>query len=130
MPQAAAYNLVTLLALLAAGSASCSTAYTTRPGRFDPTVVTKLHRDASTAKDVRQLLGTPSGQAAVRLPGQTLPSNSWFYEKVDIEIPAEAAPSTSFVFRQTVLFVFFKNDRYDGYWWFSNAPEIVVKKVP
>lgn len=77
---------------------------------------THLQRDISTMDEVTRIFGKPNGSGRMLLPGDPNPLTVWFYEKM--EITSEGAQVDV---RQDVMLIFFREGRFDGYWWFSDA---------
>lgn len=73
-----------------------------------------LRQGKSTLQDVAKSLGEPTGKGREMLPFMDSPRDTWtyYYEEGDLKDD-----------RRLFLFVFFKNQRYDGYMWFSSLPE-------
>ena len=74
----------------------------------------KLVQGVSTEQDIIKALGTPTGKGREMLPFMDAPRDTWtyYYEEGDMKDD-----------RRLFLFVFVKNQRYDGYMWFSSLPE-------
>lgn len=72
----------------------------------------------STEQDVLNTLGIPVGKGREMLPFMVTPRTTWtyYYEEGDEKDD-----------RRLFLFVFFANQRYDGYMWFSSLPEFKPK---
>ncbi len=68
--------------------------------------------------DVERLLGKPDGTGAMLLPSATAPETVWIYELMELETDSTRGPR----FFQEVLLVFFREDRFDGFLWFSDFP--------
>ncbi len=90
------------------------------PPKLEPfntdALTTVLTRGASTMDEVREALGAPNGSGSALLPTAEGPRKVWFYEKMKASMFG-AAPSVE----QHVLMVFFKDDRFDGFLWFSGG---------
>ena len=73
-----------------------------------------LTQGVSTEQDVAKALGTPVGKGREMLPFMDKPRDTWtyYYEEGDLTDD-----------RRLFLFVFFANQRYDGYMWFSSLPD-------
>lgn len=71
----------------------------------------------STQQDVRVALGNPSGQGRSMLPWQGSPRTLWSYYYEEGVIDLGGANSDD---RRIFLFLFFDDDRFDGYMWFSS----------
>lgn len=66
----------------------------------------------STKKDVRLLLGEPRGRGMARISQDPAPRDLWFYEYVR---------SDGQTIDLKMLIVLFKDDIYDGHFWFSSV---------
>lgn len=76
---------------------------------------TILKSGESSSQDVLNALGTPTGKGQEMLPFMDSIRVTWtyYYEQLDLDDDS-----------RLFLFVFFdKNNRYDGYMWFSSLPE-------
>ncbi len=75
---------------------------------------TALRLRESTPPDVLRVLGPPFGKGQVLLPIDPKPRAMWsyYYEEGDMKD-----------IRRIFLFVYFDQDRYDGYMWFSSLPQ-------
>jgi hypothetical protein len=95
----------------------CAKHKTTREVAFNFSVLeTDLRRGTSTTDDVRRLIGEPNGSGGMLLPTDPEPRTVWFYEKFEV-----TAEGKQIDVKQDVLLIFFQGDRFDGYWWFSDA---------
>ncbi len=100
--------MVVFLVLLSAGC-DIKVRVGTRP---DTTVLEKsLRIGESTRADVLAALGEPYGKGRAVLPIDRKPRTMWsyYYEEGDLKDD-----------RRIFLFVYFDQDRYDGYMWFSS----------
>jgi hypothetical protein len=73
----------------------------------------------STSADVLRVLGEPFGRGKAMLPIIHSTSKvlwSYYYEEASMKDA-----------RRIFLFVFFDQDRYDGYMWFSSLPKDLAK---
>ena len=70
-----------------------------------------LRMGQSTPADVAAALGEPNGKGRVMLPIEAKPRTMWsyYYEEGTLEDA-----------RRMVVFVYFDQDRYDGYMWYSS----------
>jgi hypothetical protein len=88
--------------------------------QIDPGVIDKtFHLKESTTTDVLNVLGEPFGKGKAMLPVAHETSRTmwtYFYEQGDMKDS-----------RGMYLFVFFDQDRYDGYMWFSSLPSDIPK---
>jgi len=75
---------------------------------------TALRVGESTRADVLAALGQPFGTGKAMLPIDPKPRTMWsyYYEEGDLKDA-----------RRIFLFVYFDQDRYDGYMWFSSLPK-------
>lgn len=73
----------------------------------------RLKQGQSTQQDVQKMLGEPVGKGKEMFPFMDQPRITWtyYYEEGDIKDD-----------RRLFLFVFFDNQRHDGYLWFSSLP--------
>jgi hypothetical protein len=93
--------------------------YTTRSLTFDTkSLESGLRRGTSTMADVERLLGKPDGAGAMLLPADSIPRITWIYEKIELEAYKGQA-----TVMQDVALVFFKEGVFDGFMWFSDAPD-------
>ena len=83
----------------------------------------KLRVGESSAAEVRAVLGEPSGDGAVLLPIDARPRKMWSYYYEKGLIKAGSGGNLDAEMRRTFLFVYFDEDRYDGYMWFSSLSE-------
>lgn len=105
-------GLVIVLLFLAAGCLNIQLRIGNRP---DTDMLERsLHLGESTAADVLAALGEPYGKGRTMLPIDTKPRTVWsyYYEEGTMEDA-----------RRIFLFVYFEQDRYDGYMWFSSLPK-------
>jgi hypothetical protein len=74
---------------------------------------TALQPKVSTRSDVLGVLGEPRNTGGAMLPNHDAPRDMWvyYYEEGSVEDD-----------RRIFLFVFFLEDSYDGYMWFSSLP--------
>lgn len=75
---------------------------------------TSLRMGESKQADVLAALGQPSGEGNLMLPIDSKPRTIWSYYYQDHQ---------GGHLRRIFLFVFFNQDRYDGYMWFSSLPK-------
>ena len=71
----------------------------------------------SSPEDVLAALGPPQGKGQVMLPIDPRPRAVWTYSVFEGFVLAEGRGDARALF----LFVFFDQDRYDGYLWFSSV---------
>jgi hypothetical protein len=87
----------------------------------NPDILEKsLHMGESNKADVLAALGPPFGKGRAMLPIDPKPKTLWsyYYEEGDMKD-----------MRRIFLFVFFDQDRYDGYMWFSSLPIDVTNAI-
>jgi len=79
---------------------------------------TTLTQGKSSEQDVLKALGTPIGKGREMLPFMDAPRDTWtyYYEEGDLNDD-----------RRLFLFIFFANQHFDGYMWFSSLPEFKPK---
>lgn len=76
----------------------------------------RLISEESSADDVREALGEPRGHGGARFSRDQPLRKVWFYEFLQIKGDQASV---------NILLVFFREDRYDGYLWFS-AKELMT----
>jgi outer membrane protein assembly factor BamE (lipoprotein component of BamABCDE complex) len=74
----------------------------------------KLKPGQSTKRDVLQALGAPRGGGKMMLPIEPGPRDLWYYYYEEGTLSED---------QRIFLYVFFKEDIYDGYLWFSSLPQ-------
>jgi hypothetical protein len=110
------YVIVAVVALL---TAACAIEVGKGPAL---TQLDRLEADltggVSKKSDVLFLLGEPDGTGGALFPTATAPNDVWYYEA--------SAVSLSNV-NQTILLIYFEDDVFAGYQWFSNAANLEVQ---
>ena len=110
-------SLLLSAGLLALGG--CGGSVQVRAGtKPDPAGLTRsLDVGKSTQQAVQAALGAPDGQGRSMLPWQKAARSVWsyYYEEGIVDLGGDKSDS-----RRTFLFVFFDEDRFDGYLWFSS----------
>ena len=76
----------------------------------------RLISEKSSVVDVREALGEPRGHGSARFSRDQPLRKVWFYEFLQIKGDQASV---------NILLVFFREDRYDGYLWFS-AKELLT----
>jgi hypothetical protein len=112
-PVAISLPKLALVAVLFFAAVGCSIRMEVgRRPNLDP-LEASLRAGQSTSADVLAALGPPHGKGMTMLPIDPTPRNIWsyYYEEGSMEDD-----------RRIFLFVFFVQDRYDGYMWFSSLP--------
>jgi hypothetical protein len=79
-------------------------------------VTTTLKRGVSSPAEVKEAMGEPQGAGEFLFPTDTKPRPIWFYEKVKFDVSGQKLD-----FQQDVLLIIFKDGRFDGFLWFSDA---------
>ena len=93
----------------------------------------KLIRGNSTRSDVIKLLGVPNGAGGALLPGfgersEVLGHYSvWYYEDIELEDSKSENKIIIMDMRHQILMIFFKEDRYYGYFWTSTRNDFKVQ---
>lgn len=118
---------LTCLLILAFVLTGCSMNIQVRVGdnRPNPGVLEgTLHLGESTPADVLAALGKPDGKGKEMLPIGRTPRTLWsyYYQEINLEnigLLVNKVKGSGQIF----MFVFFDQDRYDGYMWFSSLPK-------
>ncbi len=79
----------------------------------------QLRLGESKRADVQAALGAPTGTGRSMLPFDQRPRTMWSYWYEEGSLKASG---------RTVLYVYFDEDTYSGYLWFSSLPEEVLTK--
>ena len=79
-------------------------------------LTTTLQKGVSGPADVKAALGEPNGSGGYLFPVVAGPDKIWFYEKTKIDISGGELD-----FQQDMLLIFFKEGRFDGFMWYSDA---------
>ena len=79
----------------------------------------RLVSEISSEAEVRAALGAPRGYGRARYSRDQPLRNVWFYEFVQVKGEQVGL---------NILLVFFRDDRYDGYLWFS-AKELLKRQL-
>ena len=100
--------------LLLAAAAGCSIQVTAGRHPDMSGLETTLKFGESSHEDVLRTLGTPVGRSVSAMPIEARPREMWtyYFERGSLKDV-----------RQLFLFVYFVEDRYDGYLWFSSHPK-------
>lgn len=92
-------------------------------------IESQLKRGISTKEDVRRLLGPPGGLGGVFfpvLPGQKAKlDESWYYQDLEVIDSVAKRGVVHMNIRQQILLVFFYEDKFDGFMWYSNVDELL-----
>lgn len=84
------------------------------PAFNNAALTTTLQRGVSSAADVKDVLGEPTGSGEFLV--YTELCTVWFYEKMKVDVSGHELD-----IQQDVVIVFFKEERFDGFLWFSDA---------
>jgi len=90
----------------------------------------EFKRGVSTKEDVQRVLGPPRGGGSAIFPPDRRLREVWFYE--DIEVINVTSPKRGILrmdVRQQILLVFFDEEVFDGYMWFSNAAKAKAEEM-
>jgi len=109
--------------LLAAIATGCTPNIDIRSGSRPnlPAIEQRLRVGRSTTDDVLAVLGPPRGKGLAMLPIDPKQRITWSY--IYLESSIQTAGETRGDMRSLILFVFFDQDRYAGYMWFSSVPD-------
>jgi hypothetical protein len=89
-----------------------------------------LLRGVSTRTDVQRMLGIPTGGGDAILPGFGQNSeilaryDVWYYEDVNTKNSKIKDGIMTMDMNQQILMIFFKGDKFYGYFWTSNKPTL------
>ena len=108
--------LLTLVPILFISCASQEVKQPYGPAFNYAALTSTLQPGVSSAADVKAVLGEPNGSGGYYFPVVAEPYPVWFYEKIKIDIAGQKIE-----FQQDVLLVFFKEGRFGGFLWFSDA---------
>ncbi len=87
-----------------------------------------LQRGTSTKMDVRRVLGAPKGMGNAVFHPDPTPRAVWFYDDLEMTDSQSVGGGVLQVWiRQQILLVYFKDEVFDGFMWFSNAGVAGVK---
>jgi hypothetical protein len=121
-PRRRAWLAVGCAVLLAACGAPPPRHATAEAFRDTRVLESRLQPGVSSMEEVRQLLGEPTGAGAVLLPGlPEAPQQIWFYQDIELTDMKAVQDRLDLQVRQQVLIVFVRDQRFDGFMWFSNA---------
>jgi hypothetical protein len=115
-------GLLTAVAISGCGASKATTGPFQEVAQLENT----LKRGVSTKVDVEQLLGKPNGHGHSYLhvaPGQKQkPHEVWYYEDIEA-INMQSPERNVFVVdtRQQIILIFFDQEKYDGFMWYTNA---------
>ena len=119
-PRPYCYWNIVLSFLIGVMSTGCSLHFDTRVGRHpDLTALNqRLRLGESTIDDVLAALGPPVGKGKLMLPVDTVSRSLWsyYYSEGFFKMGSESDGEI----KGLTLFVFFDEDRYNGYMWFSS----------
>ena len=82
-------------------------------------IETELQRGISTTGDVVRVLGRPAGRGGYLAIMDGIPRDVWYYHDINTSL-IDTKDSVMRMHTHTqVLLVFFADDRFDGYKWFT-----------
>jgi len=79
---------------------------------------TELKRGVSTKADVITLLGEPDGSGGAQFPTASYENDVWYYE---------ASRASLSNMDQNILLVYFREEVFDGFMWFSNNADVDMR---
>ena len=107
------------LAFAAMTIGGCSTTVDFEAGsKFNPALLEQsLRTGVSTQADVRSALGEPYGRGHALMPFHESDRTVWtyYYERGSVGVPSMEMKD-----QRIYLFLFLKEDRFDGYMWFAS----------
>lgn len=106
------------IAALAAWLGGCGTVQIVAGRSVDVAALeSTLKAGVSTAAEVRQALGAPYGEGRALMPFQDSERSVWtyFHERGTVDTGSGQIRD-----QRTYLFVFLKDERFDGYMWFAS----------
>jgi hypothetical protein len=106
------------IAVLSAGIGGCGTVQIQGGTKFNPELLEQsLKTGVSKQADVKAALGEPYGQGRALMPYHESAQTVWtyFYEWGSIDAASMATQD-----QRIYLFMFFADDRLDGYMWFAS----------
>jgi hypothetical protein len=77
----------------------------------------------STQADVLAVLGKPNGEGVTMLPIDAKARKMWSYYYEEGTVKVRDGGGIDADMRRTFLFIYFDDDSYDGYMWFSSLRE-------
>ena len=81
-----------------------------------------LVKGVSTRDDIKRVLGEPTGSGAVFLASvQQSPEEIMFYQDIELTDIKSSQGQLDLKVRQQILVVLIRDQRFDGFMWFSNA---------
>ena len=98
---------------------ACGTIQVEAGAPFDPgRLESVLNPGVSTQLDVKKALGEPYGRGGAYLPFHDAPRSAWtyFFERGNVDLGKGDMND-----ERVYLFVFFANDKFDSYMWFTSA---------
>ena len=81
----------------------------------------ELERGVSTTNDVERVLGKPSGYGRALSGIDGIHRDVWYYEETEASVIDSKSYTTRMHIDQQILMIFFREDKLDGFQWFSNA---------
>jgi len=92
-------------------------------GKFPPVdlIEIELQRGVSTQLDVEQLLGKPAGRGGYLAIMDSKPRTIWYYHDINSSLIDMKDNVMRMHTHTQVLLVYFLNNRFDGYKWFTTS---------
>ena len=83
---------------------------------------TRLKKGVSTAEEVKQMLGAPTGFGAVYLGNlEDRRRDIWFYQDIEVTDIKAVQGQLDMKLRQQIMVVFIRDGLFDGFMWYSNV---------
>jgi hypothetical protein len=110
--------------VLGAATVGCAINMDIRMGRRPDVAALeqRLQVGQSGVEDVLAALGPPHGRGRTMLPFDDAARTTWSYSYGESSVNMGVGGTEADV-RRLMLFVFFRDDQYDGYLWFSSLKE-------
>jgi outer membrane protein assembly factor BamE (lipoprotein component of BamABCDE complex) len=118
--------LIFLLSISTSGAAQFGTGVFPNAQDIEKVLV----RGKSTRADVQKLLGIPTGAGGALLPGFgenseiVEPYDIWYYEDIETGNFKSKDGVLIMGLRQQILMIFFKGDKFHGYFWTTNKDDV------
>lgn len=83
---------------------------------------TRLKKGVSTAEEVKQALGAPTGFGAVYLGSlEDRRRDIWFYQDIEVTDIKAIQGQLDMKIRQQIMVIFIRDGLFDGFMWYSNV---------
>jgi len=109
------------LTMVVAGCESPAKSLPRVPAYPTARIESELVRGVSTRADVERVLGRPNGAGGLLFPGLPEARDSWFYQQTRLATNKGADGRMHFETQMDIVLIFFRDDRFDGFMWFSDA---------